>query len=61
MDKKVVLTFTENEVNEARMILIDKDEQAALKFLKECFDKKIRAQKPQCNPDFVLYKDKDEK
>ena len=38
---KAVISLTPEEVVRVRGIVLDRDEEAALKFLSECLDKKI--------------------
>ncbi len=41
VEKKTLLILSEEEVNELRMLVLDRDEQAALAYLKEVVLKKV--------------------
>ena len=54
--RKVVVVLEDEKLLELKRILIDEDEKAALKFLKENFEREIRkAETGHCKPIYAWY------
>jgi len=54
MEEQVTITLNAQELMDLEGILIDRDQEEALRFLKECIKRKVEeARKAHCKPPFA--------